>query len=218
MFNYYGTKSKLAALYDDPIYDTIIEPFSGAAAYSLYGNRWEKEVILYDSNPKIYAVWRYLIEATPNDILSLPDLSRGQKVTDFNLSDGERWLIGFCINRGSSCPKITVGEWSSWNKKKLQLSTDVHKVKHWAVFNSSYESCLNRKATWFIDPPYQQAGKYYFGHKQMNFNYLAEWCKSRIGQIIVCENEGADWLPFRFLSTHHGSIRTRNEVIYTAES
>jgi hypothetical protein len=26
---------------------------------------------------------------------------------------------------------------------------------------------------------------------------LGDWCKTRPGQVIVCENDGATWLPFR---------------------
>jgi 16S rRNA G966 N2-methylase RsmD len=73
----------------------------------------------------------------------------------------------------------------------------------------------NVEATWFIDPPYQKAGKYYTGHNKMDFEKLGEWCKSRKGQVIVCENQGADWLPFRFLTEHRGSMQKNTEVIWT---
>jgi len=47
MFSYYGSKSKLAQHYPTPKYDTIVEPFAGAAGYSLYGDNWKKNVLLY---------------------------------------------------------------------------------------------------------------------------------------------------------------------------
>ena len=51
MFSYFGSKYKLAKHYGAPRFDTVIEPFAGSAAYSLY---WEpKNVILYDANPEI---------------------------------------------------------------------------------------------------------------------------------------------------------------------
>lgn len=46
MWTYYGTKKRIAKNYPAPIYDTIIEPFAGAAQYSLYGDNWKKKVIL----------------------------------------------------------------------------------------------------------------------------------------------------------------------------
>ena len=72
-------------------------------------------------------------------------------------------------------------------------------------------------ATWFVDPPYQGAGKHYrFGSEHIDFLALAGWCKSRPGQVIVCENKGAGWLPFRELAdvkTTRADRRSR-EVIW----
>ena len=36
MFYYYGRKKQIAKYYPEPKYDTIVEPFAGSAAYSLY--------------------------------------------------------------------------------------------------------------------------------------------------------------------------------------
>ena len=214
MFSYYGTKKRLAKEYPVPKYDILIEPFAGAGAYSLYGDNWKKNVKLYDTNPKIYKTWKYLLNAEKSDILNLPDLKTGDKVTDFDLSEAEKYLIGYCINPGSSNPKITASKRSSWNRYKLNIAENLYKIKHWEVFNTSYETIPNCKATWYIDPPYQKAGKYYFGYKQMDYKYLRNWCIERLGQVIVCENEGADWLPFDFLTKHQGSIQNNTEVIY----
>jgi site-specific DNA-adenine methylase len=216
MFSYYGSKSKLAPLYERPRYDTVIEPFAGSAAYALDGDNWQKNVILYDSNPKVAAVWDYLIHATEADIAALPDVRPGEKVTDFKqLSQAERWLIGFNINRGSSMPKVTASDRSNGLTYKKYILDNLHKVKHWKVFGTSYETAPNQDATWFIDPPYQKNGKYYYGFNQMDFTALGAWCRERRGQIIVCENEGADWLPFRVLTTFRGSMRSQVEVVWT---
>lgn len=215
MFSYYGSKSKHASVYPRPLHDTIVEPFAGAAAYSLDGDNWQRRVILYDSNPKISAIWKFLINASLEDIKRLPDLMPGQKVTEFTLSDAERWLIGFCINRGSSVPKVTASRRSDGLTYKKYISENLHKVKHWEIHTASYEICPNLKATWFIDPPYQKVGKYYFGFNKMDFKSLSAWCQEREGQVIVCENEGADWLPFRPLVVFHGSVRSKVEVIWT---
>jgi len=217
LFSFYGTKKKIAGLYPAPKYDTIIEPFAGAAAYSLHGDNWKKRVILYDIDPKIVAVWDHLIKATKEDILRLPNVVPGDKVTDFDLIDAPRWLIGFCINPGSSCPKITASKRSHWARYREQIANSVDKIKHWTINRETYEEIENLEATWFIDPPYQKAGKYYKGHGKIDFAKLGEWCKSRKGQVIVCENQGADWLPFRFLTEHRGSMQKNTEVIWTNE-
>ena len=155
MFSYYGTKKKLALLYPAPKYDTIIEPFAGAAGYSLLYP--EKTVLLYDTNPKICAIWEYLIGATEQDIIALPDVITGQKVTDFNLSPAQQWLIGFCINPGSTCPKITATQRAKWPSYKLAISKMVGSIKHWKIMNSSYISIPNQEVTWVVDLPYQKA-------------------------------------------------------------
>lgn len=105
MFSYYGTKKKIAEKYPKPSYDTIIEPFCGAAMYSLYDNNWEKNVILYDKYEKVYKVWNYLINASDNDIKSLPDLIVGLNLDSINISDEEKALLGFYANPASAVPK-----------------------------------------------------------------------------------------------------------------
>ena len=142
----------------------------------------------------------------------------GDKTTNYpSLSEVERWLIGFCINRGSSVPKITASKRSDGLTYKKTVCENLHKIKHWKIYQTSYNMAPNQAATWFIDPPYQKVGKYYYGFSTMNFNELAGWCKERQGQVIVCESEGADWLPFRPLKRNRGSMRSQMEVVYTQE-
>jgi hypothetical protein len=39
-------------------------------------------------------------------------------------------------------------------------------------------------------------GGQFYKHHAINYEELAEWAKARRGQVIVCENGTADWLPF----------------------
>ena len=48
----------------------------------------------------------------------------------------------------------------------------------------------------------------------IDYNYLGKWCKSRLGQVIVCENEGADWMDFGFLTSLGGQRKSSKEVIW----
>ena len=92
---------------------------------------------------------------------------------------------------------------SFWGERVREtIASQVDAIRHWQIHNCSYVECpVSYKATWFVDPPYQQAGKYYrFGSDLIDFESLAIWCRSRPGQVIVCENAGADWLPFRDLA------------------
>ena len=100
MWTYYGTKKKIAKFYPAPNHDKIIEPFAGAAQYSLFGENWKKEVVLYDKYDVVVKIWEYLIGASEKDILSLPDMNFGDKIDDHDyLCDAEKYLIGFCIEK-----------------------------------------------------------------------------------------------------------------------
>jgi len=220
MFSYYGSKKKLSKHYPSPQFDILIEPFAGAAMYSLYLDNWKKNVILCEKYDKVFLVWDYLInQAQIIDIQKLPDLTEGLDLDTLDLHPGERALLGFLANPASAVPKKTVtarGQ-KSWPRQKQYILDNLHKVKHWTVLNSSYEDLENVEATWFIDPPYQFGGKYYHSsasNKFIDYQKLAEWCKNRNGEIIVCENSKADWLPFDPLAELNGQLHKTLEVIY----
>ena len=87
-------------------------------------------------------------------------------------------------------------------------------IKDDEITEYEFDDINNLTATWFIDPPYQYGGQYY-RHKFNDYENLANYCLSRKGQIIVCENTKADWLPFRPLKDMHGQLHTTTEAIYT---
>jgi site-specific DNA-adenine methylase len=219
MFYYYGRKKRIVKYYPSPKHDTIIEPFAGSAAYAM--EYFEKKVILYEINNKIYSVWKYLQEASEKDILSLPILKKGQCLNNDefnNLSDSEKWTIGLYLNPGSSVPKKSPGNFCDWDEEHRKLlASDLYKIRHWEIKNESYENCPNIKATWFIDPPYSGNGGKYYVNNKIDYEFLGKWCKERNGQTIVCENEGSTWLPFDPLVDLKGQKHNRKEVIWYNE-
>lgn len=93
----------------------------------------------------------------------------------------------------------------------------MYKIKHWKIYNKSFLDVENEKATWFIDPPYQFGGQYYHSssnNSHLNYNLISQWAKERIGDVIVCENSKADWLPFEPLINLKGQLHTTMEVIF----
>ena len=216
MWSYYGTKKRLAKYYPKPNYDIIIEPFCGAAQYSLYNNNWEKEIYLIDKYQVIIDIWKYLINVTSKEILSLPDMYENDSLDNYGqLSIEEKYLIGFCINNGSAQPKRKVQKFNNWNKTKIDIANNLYKIKHWKVKCDDYQNIKNINATWFIDPPYQFGGEWFrISNKNINYNNLANWCKSRHGQIIVCENTKANWLDFKPLIELKGQLHTTTEAIW----
>ncbi len=51
---------------------------------------------------------------------------------------------------------------------------------------------------------------YRWGSKQLDYESLGVWVKSRKGQVICCENPEATWLPFRQLTVQKASAGKRN--------
>lgn len=217
MWSYYGRKTKVVKYYPKPNYNKIIEPFAGTAVYALYDDNWENEILLIDKYDVVIKVWHYLQKATKSDIMSLPDMNYHDNVDmHTQLSQEEKWLIGFCINGGSAQPKKTTMKFNTWNRTKPWIADNVHKIKHWVIKQDDYRNLENEEATWFIDPPYQVGGKYYHhSNKFIDFKELGEWCKSRNGQVIVCENTKADWLDFKPMRQMKGSMYTTTEAIWT---
>jgi hypothetical protein len=207
----------------------LVEPFAGAAGYACRYH-W-LDVHLYDIDPVIFGVWDYIIRASREDILSLPLLPVDAHIDDLpdHVCQEARWLIGFWLDAGSRYPRLTFSPWGRthtsrekfWGEaSRLSIANQVQHIKHWRVYNQCYSNILNRTSTWFVDPPYSSSAGTRYKHSQINFSHLAEWCDTRRGQVIVCESEGADWLPFTFLVSavackgkNRTSTRT-SEVLY----
>ena len=214
MFSYYGSKSKVVDLYPSPKFGKIIEPFAGSARYSL--KYFDREVVLVDKYPVIVEVWQWLQSAKETEILSLPDVTKGDDISKLDIAPQAKYLMGFCINRGSVTPKNIVAGFCSWNTDKRKIAKDLHKIRHWKIMQCDYSQLENETATWFIDPPYQFGGELYkVSATELNFQVLGLWCQSRNGQVIVCENTKASWLPFYPMRDLHGQAQRTTEAIWS---
>lgn len=229
-FTYFGGKFRVAPKYPKPRHTTIIEPFAGAAGYSIRNYDPNVKVILNDLDEKVAGTWDYLIKASSEEIMRLPIYDGTWETVDdlTNLTQEQKWLIGWHLNKGSAAPAKRPSKWMREAEKiggnfwgeviRLRLATQSPLIKHWEISNQTYENLDNLEATWFVDPPYETAGK---GYRTNTVNYanLSQWCKERTGLTIVCENEGATWLPFEPFATIKGmagSYRTgtSKEVIW----
>lgn len=217
MFSYYGTKKRLSPLYPKPIHNKIIEPFAGAAQYSML--HFENDVLLVDKYQVIIDIWNYLQQCSPNDILSLPDYNHGDTINKEELDCIEQFeLIRFLVQEGTvGGNKAYSRGLKSYATKKNNIANSLYKIKHWKFECGSYEDVINEKATWFIDPPYQFGGhKYKHSNKKIDYQNLAKYCKSREGQVIVCENTKSDWMEFSPLKEHKGiNNNVTTEAIWT---
>lgn len=239
-FSYYGGKWRAAKHYPAPTYDTIVEPFAGAAGYAT--NYYQRNVVLVEKNPKIAAVWRYLVRASAAEILRIPLIAPGQMVADVATEcEEQQWLIGLALNPGGSAPKASRGkdwtgaDYSTKNKMnswtyafRERVAGQVDHIRHWRVIEGDYTAAPDIQATWFIDPPYAGTpGRCYpNGSQALDFAALAHFCRSRSGQTIVCEAHGAEWLPFQPLGArvkctptkNHGGRKHSAEAIWVNEA
>lgn len=216
MFSYYGSKSKIAHLYPAPQHGTIIEPFAGSARYAL--RYFERDVVLIDKFHKIVEIWKYLQQASEQDVLSLPDVGYKQSIPA-SLSDAEKWLIGYCVNRGSSRPATQGAKFNNWSENRKEIAASLFKIRHWQIKLGDYSDAPDISATWFIDPPYFQGGhKYNRSNKDLNFSELSAWATRRKGQVIVCENTAATWMPFIYLKTQQGAFNRTDEAFWTNQT
>lgn len=225
-FSYFGSKWRLAPTYPPPEHETLIEPFAGSAGYALRYHR--KKVILIEKDPRIAALWRWLIKVERSEVMQIPLFSeRVLRVGDMtDVCEEARLLVGFNVNVATTTPrqspiKQTGLGWSLGTK--IRIAQQVQRIRHWSVIEGSYEEAPDIEATYFADPPYVElGGQYRHGSKQLDFSALADWCCTRRGLTIVCENEGASWLPFQAHAYAYGATKDRStggsrlkrEVVY----
>ncbi len=201
-FCYFGGKWRAAPKYPPPEHPQIVEPFAGAAGYSTRYH--DRKILLVEKDAKIAALWRFLISVSPQEIRAIPLLEKDQTVDDLRVCEEAKILVGFWLNAATTHPAKTPSPWmfdgnhntNFWGPPvRERIASQVEQIRHWQILEGSYETAPSLEATWFLDPPYQRAGKKYRCHK-VDFEHLAEWSRQRRGFTMVCENVGAEWLPF----------------------
>lgn len=218
-FTMFGAKWRSAPRYPAPLHRTIIEPFAGAAGYSV--RHADRNIILYEINPEFFGVWSYLIQVRPTEVMRIPvDIAHVDELIGW--PDEVKWLVGLWFNKGAARPCKQRTRWSDlaptsfWGEQvRARIADQVEYIRHWKIYNESYaQATYPHLATWYVDPPYQNWGKAYV-NSEINYDHLATFCKTRMGQTIVCEQEGADWLPFQPFATVKAKCGKSKEVIWT---
>lgn len=226
-WRYYGGKYRAAPRYPAPQYDTIIEPFAGAAGYALRYH--DRKVILIEKYPVVAEMWRYLIRVPAAEIRRIPTGVTHIDELPAWVPAPARNLIGWWFNSATVSPRVSLSigrqklaamgrNFEGWTEAtRERVATQVEQIRHWQCIEGSFERAPCVDATWFIDPPYNnKAGSYYVEHA-IDYTWLAAWCRSRRGQVMVCENEGATWLPFKPFAVLKPGVNGKGsrEVLWT---
>lgn len=221
MWSYYGSKSKVINLYPPPKFGKVIEPFAGSARYAL--RYFDRDVLIVDKYDVIVKIWKWLQVCSKDDVLKLPRLKETERLSDYKFDcEEQRLLMGFLISKAQTTPadkatfRATTHRPNNINFQLKFIASNLFKIKHWEIRLGNYEDIENQEATWFIDPPYQVGG---YAYKENNsgwdYSKLAEWCQSRNGHIIVCENTNANWLPFLPMRDMKGTHKITTEAIWS---
>lgn len=226
MFYYYGAKHRYAAKYPPPLHRIVVEPFAGSAGYSLYhlqrGNI--DGAILIEKDPRVIELWQRLLLMSPAEVLAIPRPEPGTITEDF------LWMTAAASNALAKLSRYKFTERA--NGVAEAMLKRIAKMLPFVqgrvlILEASYEEAPDIEATWFIDPPYQptngshalsQGKGYAHGCDSASIDYdaLGVWCQERRGQVIVCEQEGADWLPFQSSYWGFNTIGVKShEVIWT---
>ena len=205
-FSYYGAKWNSAKHYGAPRRGLVIEPFAGSACYSTYWGA--PQVKLYDISEEVCSVWDFLINCTDRDIEALPDFFRDNSELG-SLPYAQRNLCGWWVAKARPRPSCAMSLWglnpqftSSTSARvwgpavKGRILAQKPLIAGWTVGRASWEDVPITEAHWHIDPPYSgKAGRRY-PHTDIDYAALSVWARSLPGAVDVCENYGADWLPF----------------------
>jgi hypothetical protein len=221
-WRYFGAKWRAVSQgrYPQPLRDTIVEPFAGAAGYALH---WpERNVILVERYHVVAEIWRWLIGASATEVRSVPLVDDVDDLPS-TVAQGARWLVGFSMNAATTTPRKAISRsarllrdsggrkfygWTDALRERVAMQVD--RIRHWQIIEDDYTAAPDVEATWFVDPPYQTPGHSYpHGPASINYAKLADWCRARRGQPIVCEQPGAGWLPFRRMPPAKSGPRTQ---------
>ena len=204
MFKFFGSKYRLARNYPAPKYATVIEPFAGSAAYSVFHRRSLDRVVLVEKDHRIADVLVRLLSMSSDDIRALPDPVEGDMSSDA--------LVAFAAGRTTrdTPERFVVSPRMAQRFRPMvnRIADVVDECRHFEVTHGDYTEAVilaDEPATWFVDPPYQhqggrwdrtRGGRYRHSNRDIDFEALGQWCDDLVADhnhIIACDMDGSTW-------------------------
>lgn len=224
-FAYFGAKHGLARKYPAPLHGTVIEPFAGAAGYSVH--HMPARVILVERDPAIAELWREVLAMTPERLRAADAQLLGDRTRDplIMFMSGAQNIAQWIAGRDAA---VTPRMHSDWPYVRRRLVRVARHADRFTLIEGDYSEAPDIPATWFVDPPYEPHGSlaglgYRHGATGIDYHELGDWCQARRGQVIVCEQHPAEWLPFKPIANQRNgyagasSQTRRTEVMWYRE-
>jgi site-specific DNA-adenine methylase len=216
---YFGSKLTSSQHYPAPTdEETIVEPFAGGAGYSI--RHWQRSdgsprpVLLIEKNPRMAALWQWLIQADPGEVLRLPvDLPVGSDIRDALGQTPQAELVarwqrvgafrqnagGYVVSAGKRGkdgkpkPADVDGLWCTRTRERV--AAGLHRFRTWRCLCAGYDALElapgDGPALVYVDPPYQHFSprNYPGAHEPLDFKALGAWCQrqARHARVVVCE-------------------------------
>lgn len=221
LFKHYGSKWSGAKHYPPPLPGLpIFEPDAGSAGYSL--NYADHQVVLWEEDPHLYHLWKFLISADTKmcHILDIPvNLPVGMNIQDpaLGLDSGQRLLLKHWQRTNNVGDCWTISKWGNlpgqWTANtRARVANEMLAIKHWKL----ERVCYRLPGTYFFDPPYEFNYKYRFidpyDYDQLAYNISLIPAGSR---AIVCEatcsktGRVPSYLPF---APSHRQVTSRRKA------
>lgn len=197
----------------------MIEPFAGSAAYAHRHLDALDAVILVELDAQVCGMWRQILDPSLGVDDLCPPLSLGEYTRN-------RFHVTAAVSGGGQTQatggtlKATPVAVNNVRRLRARMAQDLARWRDTdvALIEGDYRQAPDVDATWFVDPPYQgRAGALYrHGSASIDYDTLSAWCQELAGQVVVCEADGADWLPFEPLGGTRGINGQSREVVWYA--
>ena len=183
-----------------------------------------EKVILVEKDQRVYDTWIRLLGMDVDEVLTYPIPEAGERTSDFLL------MTSACSNRIARTQEMIVTTRMPVVLRRMfrQIAKVLPAVKgRVEVIHGNYtdgqtlrrRGSSTRRTTLAVGRNNGEWGTPRGATRRRSTTRGSRRCRTRPGQKIVCEQEGADWLPFEHLRPARNSIGVHTtEVVWSDPS